>query len=140
MMKRVKAVDEDKIITETMQDSADTIADLNAQQMLSGIKQNGAEITPQYAPLTIEIKKLKGQPTDRVTLRDTGAFYHGIHVNVNGEVLQIDSTDSKTAKIEAKYGKNVFGLSEKFHAEAMREKVRPVFKQKIEDAIKLKMK
>jgi len=29
----------------------------------------------QYSPLTVKIKKAKGQPTNRVTLHDTGEFY-----------------------------------------------------------------
>ena len=33
-----------------------------------------------YSPFTIEIKKSKGQPTNRVTLKDTGAFYQTFDV------------------------------------------------------------
>ena len=31
-----------------------------------------------YSPVTIQIKRAKGQPTDRITLKDTGEFYKSL--------------------------------------------------------------
>lgn len=54
------------------------IVDMNAEEQLveQGINRLGVDIMDYapYSPLTIAIKEEKGQPTNRVTLRDTGDF------------------------------------------------------------------
>lgn len=51
---------------------------MNAEEQLfeQGINRLGVDIMDYapYSPLTIAIKEEKGQPTNRVTLRDTGDF------------------------------------------------------------------
>ena len=108
----------------------EAIADLNAEQMYKGLRSDGSAITPGYSELTKEIKRAKGQPIDRVTLRDTGAFYKGIYAQVTGIKIKIGSNDFKELKLERKYSKangSIFGLSEKFKAEYIRESLQPAF-------------
>ena len=54
------------------------IVDMNADEQLyeQGINRLGVDIMDYapYSPVTIEIKKALGQPTNRVTLRDEGDF------------------------------------------------------------------
>ena len=64
-----------------------------------------------YAPKTITIKKDKGQPYDRVTLKDTGDFYAGFHLDADNTGFRISSTDWKTEELLERWG-NVFGLTE----------------------------
>lgn len=51
---------------------------MNAEEQLyeQGINRLGVDIMDYapYSPVTIEIKKALGQPTNRVTLRDEGDF------------------------------------------------------------------
>jgi hypothetical protein len=138
VLRRVEAVDTDKICVESVTDTKETIKEKNKEQLYSGETSAGTEITPYYTPLTVRIKQSKGQPTDRVTLRDTGAFYQGVYVNVTGSKVVIESTDSKTAALEAKYSEQIFGLNDKFKIEYIKESLRPVFKSKIEAATGLK--
>lgn len=140
LLNRFEAIDTDKIVRETMEESADAIKQKNQEQLFAGENSAGTDIEPFYKPLTIAIKQSKGQPTDRVTLRDTGSFYQGIYVSVQGDKLITDSTDSKSAKLQDKYGDQIFGLNDKFSSEVIRETIRPVFKEKIQDATKLIMK
>ena len=49
----------------------------------------------RYAPFTVAIKKSKGQPTDRVTLRDSGAFYQSIRVVAGSDSLTIEGDTDK---------------------------------------------
>ena len=42
-----------------------------------------------YGNYTIQQKQLKGQPTDRVTLKDTGKFYDTFKVGVQSEYAEI---------------------------------------------------
>jgi len=48
-----------------------------------------------YSPFTIAIKKRKGQPTDRVTLKDTGEFYRSYVVKPFNGGFIIDADDEK---------------------------------------------
>ena len=140
MLRRFEALDTDKICIEALQETKETIADLNAEQMNKGQKADGKEINPQYSQTTVEIKRKKGQPTDRVTLKDTGAFYQGIYVSVDSSRVVTESTDSKSTGLQKKYGENIFGLNDLFKREYLNEKLRPSFKNKIELATGLTMK
>jgi len=111
MQRRLDRFDINKEVRETIEETAESVADFNRKQLFEGIRATGADIKPAYAPLTILIKDQKGQPTDRVTLKDTGAFYEGIFVDVNSESFDIDSTDEKSEALKAKYGERIFGLT-----------------------------
>lgn len=87
-----------------------TFVELQREQLYQGVKADGEAIVPPYSSSTIGRKKKKGQPSDRVTLKDTGSFYSGINIEVSGDKVQIESSDSKDADLTKKYGKNVLGL------------------------------
>ncbi len=143
MYNKIKAIDTDKICVDSLRDTKETIADLNAAQLFTGLRADGSEILPNYTPFTIELKKLKGQPIDRVTLRDTGAFYQAITTNITQDKVVTDSTDEKTAKLKKKYetskGK-LFGLNHESKVEYLQQQLRPAFKKKMEAATGLKLK
>lgn len=81
------------------------------ERLFEGKYPTGEIIFPPYKPFTIFMKTIKEQPTDRVTLKDTGDFHRGIFVKKQGENLIIDSTDEKSAKLQEKYGENIFGFT-----------------------------
>ena len=137
---RVKAMDTDSIIRKSIEAITEQMADKNAAQMFTGLRSDGTEITPTYKDTTIMIKKKKGQPSDRVTLRDTGSFYRGIKVTVEGDIIETDSSDEKAEKLKEKYGENIFGLGGEFKTDSINEDLRPVFKNNIEEATGLTMK
>ena len=65
------------------------IIKLNTQEQLfkKGIDSKGVTLGV-YAPFTIEIKKSKGQPTNHITLRDTGDLYNTWTVKmVKGDIV-----------------------------------------------------
>ena len=78
-------------------------------QLFQGIGADDLEIIPSYSQKTIAIKRRKNQPVDRVTLRDTGAFYAGIRIDVVGEVIRTDSIDDKSQDLQGRYGGEIFG-------------------------------
>jgi hypothetical protein len=49
-----------------------------------------------YAAFTIEQKEIKGQPTDRVTLKDSGDFYRSFNVQLRGDEFIITADTLKT--------------------------------------------
>lgn len=74
----------------------------------------GEEIADRvpYKPLTIQLKRAKGQPTDRVTLKDTGDFHASIYVSFDNTKMTVLADDPKTAKLVRKYGFEILGLTE----------------------------
>lgn len=84
---------------------------LNREQLFKGKRSDDTDIEPDYTPLTIKIKKAKSQPTDRVTLKNTGAFYSSIKAKVQADSVKINATDSKTIKLETKYKKEIIGIT-----------------------------
>ena len=63
-----------------------------------------------YSPVTISIKQKKGQPTNRVTLRDTEAFHKSFFVYADNKAVWFKATDKKAQKLYDKYGE-IFGLT-----------------------------
>ena len=104
------------------------------EQMYAGENALGEPITPPYTPFTVTKKQEKGQPYDRVTLKDTGAFYERIFVSRHGKDLIFGSTDSKTDELTEKYGYWIFGLKTEAYAslsEEWKEKMLSWIKQMI---------
>ena len=68
---------------------------------------------PSYSPVTIQLKKLKGQPFDRTTLRDSGDFHSSIKVKLQKDGIKIESDPIKedTNLLEV-YGEEILFLTE----------------------------
>lgn len=79
-----------------------------------GIDGEGELIQPEgYSPRTIEIKELKGQRTDHVTLNDTGDFYESFTVTVSKDSFTVDAQDNKgDVRLFEAYGEDVAGLTD----------------------------
>src|SRR5688572_28563253 len=69
------------------------IIDLNSAQMRAGKESTGDDIWPPYKPLTIEIKKVKGQPWEHVTLYDEGDFQRAMAIDWGTDDFFIFSHD-----------------------------------------------
>ena len=68
-----------------------------------GERDDQSQIRPKYRPYTKKIKAQKGQPFDRVTLKDTGQFYRAIRYKVEGNMLKVFSLDPKFTPLDNKY-------------------------------------
>lgn len=90
------------------------ILDWNTEEQLfqQGQDATGQAIQPPYRPFTVQVKRQKGQPTDRVTLRDTGDFHRSFRVDWRETEFQIEATDAKTYKLTQAYGPEIFGLDD----------------------------
>lgn len=105
--------DTDSIIVNHMVGHESDIIELNTEKQLfeKGIDSAGKKITPPYRPLTIRMKRAKGQPTNRVTLQDTGAFHRSFYLTKGKDFVEINARDPKTKKLLVKYGEDVKGLT-----------------------------
>lgn len=125
-----------EVVLESVKDNEAAILDLNVEDQLfqQGIDNEGQAITPGYTPLTISIKRQKGQPTDRVTLRDTGDFHKSFQISYGNDAFGIYATDPKSQKLSKKYGEDIFGLTDDSLQETI-ELTRPDIHQKSEKII-----
>ena len=109
-------------------DAATFIIDANANQQLyeQGVNALGVSIASYapYKPFTIAVKKQKGQPTDRVTLRDTGDFERSFHLKIGRESFIVTADDWKTDELMEKYGK-IFGLTNENKAKLCQQYIKP---------------
>ena len=99
-------------ISKAIRENEDVVIEMNIDDQLyvQGVNRNGVSIS-DYAPysmLTLEIKSLKGQPTDRVTLQDTGDFHNSFFIDYGNESFEIKATDWKTEDLVMKYGQEIF--------------------------------
>lgn len=92
------------------------ITDMNSEDQLyeQGVNRLGVNIMDYapYSPLTIEIKKEKGQPYNRVTLRDEGYFEQSFYVEADTQQFTIKAADWKTEDLIQRYGRQILGLTE----------------------------
>lgn len=92
------------------------IIDANAEEQLfeQGVNRLGVDIMDYapYSPLTIAIKEEKGQPTNRVTLRDEGDFESSFFLEVGDKQFEIKASDFKTEDLIKKYGRQILGLTD----------------------------
>jgi len=135
LLGRFEVLDTDQIILQTMEESKDLLADLNAEQINKGLRSDGSEMPLYSLRSVIQYNK----PFGPIRLRDKGNWQAGLTVLVQGDTLTFFSTDAKDLMLNKRYGSEIEGLSPKYQNEAIREKIQPVFMSKIEFSTGLKM-
>lgn len=109
-------------------DKEDVITSAVADNQLYRRGINGKEVKiasyAPYAESTIKKKKKKGQPTSRVTLRDTGDFHRAMFIVFEPDGFYVTSEDYKTPFLVKKYGDEIFRLSDKNLTRILRSHVR----------------
>ena len=132
MIKNAKKLNQNQLIVEVFTDLKITdeivyyITEI--QLFKEGVDGLGDKLK-QYTPFTVSIKKDKGQPTDRTTLKDTGKFYNSFKVvaNAGGEVKIVVNDIHDLTK---KYGINILTLSDDGI-----EKIKPKVIEKIKEYV-----
>jgi len=88
------------------------ILDINREMQLfdKGIDSDG-NLLRAYSPVTVSIKRSKGEVYNRTTLFDQGDFYRGFDLLNRNNVLSIFSRDYKSSELQEKYGTSIFGIT-----------------------------
>ena len=124
-----------RIMKEIIEENEAFIIDANAYFQLEqkGVNKLGIEISEYapYAAYTVWRKLAKGQPTDRVTLKDTGDFHSSFYVVVDEEGFEIMASDEKTEALVAKYGKDIFGLTDEHMKILVEDYIKPELVNKL---------
>ena len=109
------------LIQELLKRNAQILIGLQTNgQMYAGLRSDGSEIEPSYTRLTKQIKSEKGQPYDRVTLKDTGSFYKKTFIKLDPDGFEFDSADPKRDELVEKYKEAIFGLTDENKAKLSR--------------------
>lgn len=122
-----------------IEDNDAYIIDMNTEEQLyeKGINNLGVSIMDYqpYTEFTVEIKQSKGQPTDRVTLKDEGDFYSSFYLQIDDKQFEIKANDIKTADLIKKYGRQILGLTNENIATLIREYILPDLLQKTREVL-----
>jgi len=113
---RVKSLNINDMIHELSENTEfmDYIIELNTKNQLYDKGVNSLNVSiGDYSPKTKGIKQEQGQPFDRVTLNDTGAFYESFITYFNGKDIVISANVIKdTSDLISDWGKEILGLNE----------------------------
>lgn len=116
----------------------DEIKEINIHQQYDlGQYRNGDAITPEYAESTIRYKRRKGQPTDRVTLQDTGQYHDTFKIRYEDEGFELYANDWKAGFLDKKYGKEIYGLQDEAARELADQVYQPRMIQKLKNLLSL---
>lgn len=116
----------------------DEIKELNVHQQYDlGQDRYGNEIRPEYTRFTVQIKTMKGQPTDRVTLQDTGEYHESFKIRYEIEGFELYATDWKTSSINKKYGETIYGLQDSAAQELADRVYKPRMIQKLKKILSI---
>ena len=128
------------LLEDIVRDKEDVIVSAIADDQLyrRGINGKGEKIMDYrpYTARTIKNKKRKGQPTTRVTLRDTGAFHKSMYVVFDSEGFYITASDEKTQGLVEKYGEKIFRLTDKNFTRIIRSHIRKELVKRLKRAIR----
>lgn len=131
-LRKFKPVLEDAL-KEEIERYQDFITDSIRIQLDMGIDGYNDEIRPLYAPRTIKRKIKKGQPTDRVTLKDTGKFYDSLYLEFDEGGFRILSNDEKAKYLIAKYGSPILRVDNENFNRFLRFYIRPALAERMKD-------
>lgn len=91
------------------------LLDKQEDQLDDGKDSLGISFIPSYAESTIKTKKRKGQPTDRVTLKDTGDLYRSLNIETNSNQMIITANVEYFKYLVRHYDSNIIlGLEKEF--------------------------
>jgi len=112
-LKRWKEVAPSLVLSLVRNKEEDVLTLIVEDQMFrEGVDGEGNKIRPAYTASTVRIKRGKGQPTNRVTLRDEGDFHRSVFLYFEDDRFFVFSDDPKAKYLFSKYGDDVLGLSD----------------------------
>lgn len=123
-IQNLKGIDLKQLIIDELKTFEVFLAELNRKQMRQGLNSEGSNIGTYFSESYANFKQSRpGRLADKwdVDLFLEGYFQKALFAKVEGDNILFDSTDSKTGKLENKYGKAIFGLSKKSISELIPE-------------------
>jgi hypothetical protein len=103
-----------KEANKAIKNNLSTMRDYNVEQMEHGCNAEGGMIGDYRSEPYARLKKAIGSvaPFGNVDLKLTGDFHSATFAKRSGQNLLFGSKDRKTKELTAKYGGNIFGLTD----------------------------
>src|SRR5688500_2814381 len=96
----IEKIDVEKLYLQAIDETSELALDLNRVQMSElGVDAENKPLG-NYAPSTRRAKQKKGQPSDHITLRDTGRFQDRMFIDTKERPVLVRSKDLKTPILE----------------------------------------
>lgn len=95
------------LIVEVIKDYEDVVLDENVKVLNTGEYMDGTNVAPPYTPLTVKIKKAKGQTYDRVTWKDKGKLHKNLSITYRQDDCEIIANVSQYKRLVQKYGERL---------------------------------
>ncbi len=149
---RLKKMNTNNIIDETMKENLDALEAKNRDQLLAGKNRSGDDIFPTYLQdpyfKTPQAAQRYSDWKDKITpghgrksgvpnLYITGQYHKSRNISISGDVIHYEAT-FLGPEIDKKYGSQVAGLGGDFKKEFISETLRPTLNKKITNAIGVK--
>ena len=77
----------------------------------TGIDGSG-KLIGHYTQLSKDLKKLSGQRSSFITLRDTGNWYRSMFLDLDNDKLILNASNWKTSKLIRNYGESILEFTE----------------------------
>ena len=147
LLEKVNTFDPEKTFTEVLKDTDKPEELIKERLNKTGTRSTGEKIKTSsaeqfgkgvYMPFTISEKKRKGQPTDRVTLNDTGKFQKSFEKKILKDAFTIEGDSKKPdGEIEDNIDfTNVLNLSKDEIKELVTE-IKPLYIQEVRAVVGL---
>lgn len=135
--RRLRRVDVEKTAEDGILQTEKEFIEKQTEQLFEGFMADGSSIEPPYAASTVKRKKKKGQPYDRVTFKDTGAYYEKMGITLDNDIIRIGSEVPYEKHITDRSGTGIYGLTEENRKEYVWKSLFPKIKARIESITKL---
>ena len=132
-LRKYREILDEELKTEIIRNKDIILKMITKEQLYDlGIEGRGIEIWSYqpYTARTIRKKHKKGQPYDRVTLKDTGKFYSSLDIKFDETGFYVTSSDSKAEALLKRYGKTIFRLTDANLKTLLNDYIRPSLKKK----------
>lgn len=112
-----------------IEDDAVNATKAQKEQLFQGLKADDT-YQPDYSPRSV---KVYGKPPGPIKLKDTGAYYAGLKIDVLGDKFSIFSIDEKNDYLEGIY--HPLGLGTQARTDWIKT-LKPVFVKHVKDYLK----
>jgi len=132
LIRKINALE--KAINPSIKESIDrnkgVLIDDQTDQMDSGKDSLNISFVPSYADSTKQYKRRKGQPTNRVTLKDTGDLYRSIQIDTTTTQAIITANVEYFKYLVTHYENNVIlGIQSDLMKDFIIKYTKPILKQ-----------